>query len=351
MQNVGQLNARNAAVGVNPPAGFSGRAPSQAWEQIALADVPGAIVWAWFKPPAVPHGLMLHVPDEAYQVHPQPKRLTLRNLLQAAGVDADGVALWQLGGFTYDMLQGAAPLLDQPIPRPVPGVDPTIVVYLHAAPALPAPAWGMAPAGPEAWAAASAGPVATGFAGPVVGGPQGALDMPVAELFDHIETDWSASLQVEQDLIRLRKQLVDMMARLKTLNRDLTATERLHSSPQDQKDWQDARRWLRDAATQLSVCIREHDIGDTSAAGQRKWFEQMYEQFVVGRIPFEGMQQAQRDYETYRKMIQTLSMGMHSALMNAALNGERRAQQVLNRIAAKVREATTRKNALGVLLD
>jgi hypothetical protein len=71
----------------------------------------------------------------------------------------------------------------------------------------------------------------------------------------------------------------------------------------------------------------------------------------VPRQQFDGLGQAQRDYKTYRKMVTTLQGNMKNALLSATDNGERRAQQVLSRIAAKVRAAKTKKNFLGVVLD
>jgi hypothetical protein len=173
----------------------------------------------------------------------------------------------------------------------------------------------------------------------------------LAEIYKSIELDWVASLEIERDLTRLRKQLIDMMARLKTLNRDLTPPERLYSSNQDKKDWQDARRWLRDSSTKCWRCIKDHDIGDTSSAGQRKWFEETYQNIILPRKPFDGLQQASRDFEGYRKLVQTLHNTMSTTHSMAAIDGERRAQAVLARIAQKVREATNKKNFLGVILD
>jgi hypothetical protein len=42
---------------------------------------------------------------------------------------------------------------------------------------------------------------------------------------------------------------------------------------------------------------------------------------------------------------------MSNAHSYASLDGERKAQQVLNRIQQKVREASNKKNFLGVMLD
>lgn len=321
-------------------ADFAARPASKTWERISFADCPQAYAWVWLKPQNVPHGLMLMISEETYRVYPQfAVQLTMRRLLQAAGIEPSWVSMWNLYGVAYDGMNGTSPFLDHAIPLPVMGVDPNIVVCINAAPV------------------SNSVPVAN--ATPVDAMPQpapapeslSAEPVTVSEVFDRIDDDWNASLLTEKELKRLRKQLLDMAARLKTLNRDFSPQERLHSSPQDKKDWLDARRWLRDSSTRLSRYIKEHDIGYTSAAGQRKWFEQTFQKYIVPRQQFDGLRQAHRDYATYRKVVVTLQTNMHTAYAQAAQNGERRAQQILTRVAAKVREATTKRNALGILCD
>ena len=317
-------------------AAFAERGPSQAWEQVRLGGGPQEFVWVWFKPAHVPQGLMVRAPDEAFQGAAPPP--ALRAILQAAGIDPASIWVWYLYGVAYDAMQGTNPLLDAPIPAPPAGVEPTIVIY------MPAPAGD--PMQPAAYPAAGVMPA------PVVLAPVAADEsVNATELFERMETDWNAAQELEKDLTRLRKQLVDMMTKVKALNRDLTPQERLHGNNQDKKDWQDARRWLREGANRLWRCIKEHDIGDTSTAGQRNRFENTYRQYVVPRVPFDGVLQAQRDFESYRKSLQTLHNNMSTAHSIASLDGERRAQQILNRIAAKIREASTKKNFLGVIAD
>ena len=332
--------------GGTPTAGsdFAGRAPSQAWERLASAG--GVGVWAWFKPAHAPNGVILRVPDEAYQRDPHANGLpTMRVLLDAAGIDPAAVGVWYLYGAPYDAMGGATPLLDAPIPPPMAGVDPNILVYLNfAGPA----ASGMPLVDPTHFMAAIA-PQSAFAMPPHQGAPAG--DLSTSELFDRIDADWNATAEIERDLQRLRKMLTDLFGRLKNLSRDLTPTERLHSNNQDKQDWTDARRWMREGSNKLWRCIKEHDIGDMSAAGQKKRFEQIYREFVAPRIPFDGLMQAQRDFESHRKLLQTVQSNMGSAHTAATLDGERRANQVLGRIAAKVRDAQTKRNFLGTLMD
>jgi len=321
---MGQFDSQDETAPSGVGTDFAGRPPSTSWERISFADSPQNYIWVWFKPANVPQGLIVKIPDETFRNDPHPEQLTMRKLLQAVGVEPSSVSMWYLYGVPYEGQNGTTPFLDSTIPEPVAGVDPDIVVSLN-------PPQVETMQQPAATATAEA--------------------EHLAEVFEHIDADWNAILQIEKQLTRLRKQLVDMSNKIKALNRDLTPLERLHGSNQDKKDWQDARRWLRDAATQLSVCIRDHDIGELSSAGNRKKFAQIYQQFIVPRQQFDGMWQARRDYETYRKRAQTLQNNMNNAHLNAAQNGERRAQRVLKTIAVKIREATTKKNFLGIMLD
>jgi hypothetical protein len=218
-----------------------------------------------------------------------------------------------------------------------------------AAPGMPAPAMPQ-----TGMPTARMVPVPMGAAGARMNGKHEPV-IPAAahllEAYEHVEQDWRSSQDTEKDLARLRQQLLDMMGRLKTLNRDLTGPERVHSNNQEKKDWQQARRMLRDCTNRLWKCVKAHDIGYTSSAGQRRWFEETYEKYIAPRRHFDGFLDADRAFGTYRKIVTTLHIEMSNALSIAQLDGERRAQQVLARIAEKIREAGNRKNFLGVMLD
>lgn len=318
------------------PVGFAFRPPSQSWEQLRFGDGPLSFVWVWFKPATVPQGLILRLPDDASQV----QGLTLRAILYWAGVDPTRLAMWQVYGMAYPGMNGANPLLDQPVPAPMAGADPSIVVYV-AAPQpvfVPMPSMPLVPPGVMPMMSP-----ASQMQTPVSGN--------VAELLERLDTEWNAAMDVEKDLDRLRKLLVDMMSRLKSMNRDLNADERLYSSREDKQDWQDARRFLRDSDNRLRAAVKEFDIGDPSSAGHKRHFESLHAQFVLPRVPFDGMEQTLSGFEFYRKLLTTLQAKMNSIYMAAQSNAERRAQMILARIASKVREASNKKTALGVALD
>lgn len=321
---------------------FSARSPSRAWEQIPLGDSPQSFFWAWYKPAELPQGLVLRVPEEAFRDGGWRESLTVRNLLEAAGIDTRLVSTWSVYGVVYEGHRGSSPLLDQVIPPPSPGADPNIVVSVETRPldsapsaaAEPVNAWGQRPT-----AAPSAPQIPQSRSPSLPAGDPGQL----AAIFDRIDADWQATLQLESQVTALRRQLADTLNRLNALNRDLSPDERHHGDRQDKSDWQTARRWLRDLTTRVSKCIKDQDLGETSTAGRRKWFEDIYQQFIAPRRAFEGMPQAQREFEMHRKTVQTLLTSMSATNMSAMQEGERRAQQILSRITAKVRGARTQR--------
>lgn len=400
----------NRVPAIDPRERFARRVPSQAWEALAAADRPANSAWVWFKPPAVPTGLFLRIAPEAFQQQSPAAQWTMRQLLLAADVELTSVVLWRVNGVAFPAAGGTNPLLDMPVPAPLPGADPNIMVAVAlpalygafpagAPPAIPAgviPAVAIPLAGPNAHpvaaplppipmgnfvppqpmpmpvmpgpvmaAAPGVPPVGPGIPQGVAAGPHAGLPLrgshrhePVIpapahllEAYEHVEQDWRACNEAEKDLSRLRQQLLDMMGRLKTLNRDLTGPERVHSTNQEKKDWQHARRMLRDCTNRLWKCVKAHDIGYTSSAGQRRQFEEIYEKYIAPRRHFEGFLEADRAFGTYRKIVTNLHVEMTNSLSIAQLDGERRAQQVLARIAEKIREAGNRKNFLGVMLD
>lgn len=298
------------------------RPPSQNWEQVPLAWIPGAYVWAWFYPGQTPSDILVRLPEELGPGLSQ--QVSMRHLLAALGVSLADVQFWSVQGMALDPQGGHNPLLDQPLPPSAPWVDGTITLRTHSVPAS-------SPAFPVVSTQSSFSTAAA----PMTAEAQAALNA--------MEADWSAILTMESQLAQLRKQLNAAQSRLQGMNRDFTPEERQAADSNDVKNWQDARRFLRDAAGHTSRYIREYDVGMTSAAGHRNRFEEIYKTYVVPRKAFEGISGAQHELEVYRKQVQSLLAKMQTALSNAGSNGEQRAQQVLNRISAKMRRSRNRE--------
>jgi hypothetical protein len=295
---------------------FADHPASTTWEQIPLPGAAVSFCWAWFKPPSAPECLIIRFPGEIFSGNRNVMPVTPRRLLEATGIDPSCVSSWSLHG-TAIQSRDLATLLDQPIPPPPAGAEPELCIYVDAAPRL------------QTAADATAMPASRGG--------------NVGHIFDMIDTDWNLSLQLEKQLVLLRKQLSNMLTRIQTIDRDLNPEERMYGDRQAKNDWQEARRWLKDSAAKLTRYIKEHDTGETSNAGKREWFVKTYQQLVVPRTPFENLVQVQRNFESHRKRLQILQTNMTTALQFATSDGERRAQQVLERISRSVRDARAKR--------
>lgn len=292
------------------PTDFLSLPPSSQWELKQLPAAAEFCVWMWRKPAHLPQGLVLQVPDETYRGYPHRQQLTLRNLLFAVGVNPAAVAWWSLCGATYSGQGGMNPCFDQPLPDPLPGADRNLNIQL--APQMAQPMQTAAPQTPI---------------------PAEQLE----ETFAAIEADWTSIQKLAKDLAVRRKQLQDMQMRLSNLNRDLSSDEKLFGDNRDKSEWQDARRWMRDVSARVARFIKDHDIGESTTAAKRTWLEQTYDTYIGPRQPFDGLRDAQREFEAYRKLLQMLFNNMNTAYATASQEGERRAQTILSRLATKVR--------------
>lgn len=305
---------------------FAARPPSTHWETVELSTQPPRKAWVWFKPPQQPDSIILQFPpDDGAEVGP----VTIRNLVAQLGIDATCVHWCVLFGFSFPGQRGVAPHFDQPIIAPPPGADPNVVLHVEP-PSMPSTSF---------YGTASGDPGLSDSGGHA----SGLSEDQVSEIFDSMERDWKGSLQAERQLQSLQKQLLDLQVRLGMMNRDLSTDERLYSERSDQDDWQEARRALRDAAARLGRYIKEMDSGETVYAGKKRWFDNIRKSYIVPRVTFDGMEAARQEFEVYRSTMQNLANRMQSAYHHARQEGEVRAQQVLNRIAAKVTSSRNRR--------
>jgi hypothetical protein len=296
------------------------RPPSTGWEPIPLPETPETPAFAWFRPASIPTGIVFHLPASP----PDSKPLSLRRILELTGIDARLVLSWAVQGQSFPGLQGTNPLLQEPLPPPRPGIDPSVIVIV----AAPVP---LSPPIAPIPVAAPAPPAA----------PPPSTDHNSGSLFAAIESDWNAIRQLEAQLAGQRKQLNGLFARLQSLNRDMTPEEKRAADNQDNREWQDVRRWLRDTIAVASRAIRAYDIGVTSAAGNRNRFEDFYTNFVKSRRPTGDLSGWALQFESHRKTVQSLQVELNAALTNCGRDGEQRAQQFLSRIAAKIRRSRT----------
>ncbi|MBI1345560.1 hypothetical protein GC163_04660 [bacterium] len=296
---------------------FDERPPSTNWEAISLGNSSLAL-WSWFKPTHAPHSVAIRLPPELWQTPGYASLLTIRELAEAAGID--WLIGWTLYGQYFPVDERTAAYLDMPLTPAAAGIDPLLILWSQPV-AMPQSIPAMAPA--PAFQA-------------------GASDLAPGEdprpYWESMAYHWDGFLKIENDLRRIRMQLEQSASRLSSLNRDLNSDEANAADNLDKKDWQDARRFLRDSASVLSRSIKEIDVGLTSGAGQRHKFADIVSQYLERRVPFVGMKQTAVDFEMYHRSAQNTLSAAQSALTKGSADGERRASLVLNRIAGKVRQ-------------
>lgn len=295
------------------PVQFSQRPPSTGWEAVPLKGDTLHIFWTWFKPPSAPKGLVIQIPIETFRDTNRRWPITFRALMESLQIEPRAVECWSFQGMIYEGLDGGNPAWNYIIYEPTPGSDPLIAVFLH--PVDPSPQ--------------AQSPVAHRY-----------TDEELNQIFSRMQGEWNSSLFAETQLQEASRQLNAALTRCNTLNRDLNGMELNASDQADRQEWLDARRKLRDVSHRLARYAKDHHIGITSDAGQRPTFEAIYEQYVVPRIYFDGLEKADRDFEARRKSLQFLLNNMKSAQVLSAGEAENRAKQILARIAAKVRKRT-----------
>ena len=302
------------------------RTPSVNWEPVPLDPAGQHILWVWFRPAAVPYGLMLVAPPSLFAVPQIATRLSVRQLVAATGLNEEPIACWALNGMSFDAVGGSSPLLDQLLPPPHPGSNLSLSVWiapLHHTQVAVSPV------------ISSGFPVST--SGQVAFATSGGCSDDDGRLLDAIDSSWSGILQLEARIGLIRKELGSNISRLNSLNRDLNSDERRTCDSKDIQAWVEARRWLRDSLSLLSRSVKEIDVGTTSGAGKRHKFEEIYRKHVVPRISFPGLAQAVNEFESHCKTVQNVLASAQANIARAGRDAEQRANSVLMRISAKMR--------------
>lgn len=328
----------------NPgPQPFAYRQPSVTWEQVPLPGQSGHCVWVWFRPPQMSNGVIVRLPPEL-DSYPGRAQLTVRWLLSLTGMDVQTLALWYVFGTPYQNAPNMQPALDAAIPQAPTGAQPEIAFVAHvAAPMMPQPM----PMGMPVQSMQQMGHMQQPmvpqqqFDGsvPRFSNQSVAMTADAEKLLHRIESEWQSCITLERQLAGVRKKVTGLLSKIQGLDRELSPEERLHADNADVKDWQEARRWLKDVSNRANRYVKEHDIGVTSMAGRRKSFEETYRTVIEPKRPVAGLDNMLREFDSYRKSLNTLLNNMNNAYQTASQEGERRATRVLGRIRAKARNA------------
>ena len=249
---------------------------------------------------------------------------TLRELAMVTGIDPVAVSMCVVFGTPCGgpSVGGPPAILDQPLASPPGGADTNITIQVAAGTAVP---MGMSPAAPVSPGQPM---IADGVGGVVEEG-----------IYASITAHWSAIQTTLVKIEMLRKQIDNMASQLNGLNRDLNYEEKAYSTRQDKDAWDDARRWMRNASTQLSRCQKACDVGDTQSVGKKEWLQNIHNNFVVSRQPIDNPQGVESEFAFFRKLLINLETQVSSALSAASSDGLGRGQRVLAEIASKIRKA------------
>lgn len=301
------------------------RPPSANWESIALDPTGQLALWVWFRPVAVPNGLILSLPATLFANPQVAPWLAVRPIIMAAGLEPNQVLGWAVNGMSFDAAGGVSPLLDQPLPPPPTGMNLEVTIW-------------MIPAVQPAWSdSSSVIPIPSAGSGQSSYTAPSNVSQADFQMLEAIDNSWDGILQLEARISLVRKELTGALSRITTLNRDLNSDERRTADSRDIQDWSDARRWLRDSQALLSRSVKEIDLGTTSGAGQRHRFEEIYRNHVEPRIPFAGLAQAVNEFETHRKTVQNVLASAQANVARSGRDAEQRANGVLQRIRTKTR--------------
>lgn len=302
---------------------FFERPASTSWEVLPIPGVEGVSCWAWYRPEHLPFGVVVSVPLELIQEPGAPLPFSLFHLVHGVGLPWEYLESVSLYGGEWQPATFWNTMAGDRLPPPTDSTQNQIVLLSrNISGTVPTTQSMTAVPSSESGSASAAPPTASA----------------ATTQFGRLEADWKACLGLERQLSGMRQQLSGVLGRLGALDRDLRPEENLAADRVDKEAWQDARRWIRDASSKVQRCIKAHDIGMTSAAGHRNVIQQTYEQAAANVGSSGDLSSARHEVEVYRRELSNLLSSMNSALQGANANGIQRAQRLLTKISAQVRQ-------------
>ena len=350
------------------PCDISQRQPSSQWEPLAIDRLPGLVLWAWFRPAALPSGIMISIPPELIQNSPTGFPISLADILSAAGVYPQQFQAVALFGGIWQPAAVVAAFVNHPLPPVPPGGRAEILISFFEPVLMPMPMAIMPmpqeynriasePGSLQATASAEDDLDECLNSASVDWNEELAEDLEFEDagelltddtMFNRIEALWKSATQLERQMTGLRQKLSAMQTALGKMDRELAPDERLASDREDRDEWNDTRRWIRDLQSKCHREVKAFDIGMTSSAGGRHYLENIFTTIIEPRIKSSKLAQYRTEFEKHRKDMVSLQRGMVAALTTSAQNGTQRAQRVLGKIARKIRELRARnREAIG----
>ena len=250
----------------------SERVASSEWA--AVTHMGEEIAEAWFKPDGEESTLMFRVPRDRFQGPDASRRLTMENLLKAAGLSPDVVESWRVGGEFHAGLDGTDPELRQPLPPPPPDATHlTIQVRLTSAP-------------------------------PAAGGETGVPDVP-PETWQALEAVWRSILGLEVSIDTLRFSMDGLRIELEAgFKKQLVVEEKVHALQVDVVQWTKAKNRVHFVLPKVREYI--HRATWAAATPERKRMDELVRTHIEPRIPLAEMDQLRAELDHLQKDRQVL---------------------------------------------
>lgn len=297
---------------------FFERPASNGWEAVPIPGVDGVYCWTWFKPQHLPTGIAVAIPPEIVGEVNTPLPFSMFHLVHGVGLPWESLASVSLYGGEWQPAALWHNMAGQFLPAPAdPAHAQILLMAQNTMPAVPETHPMTSPPATDARLMASKASTSQ---------------------LSRLKNDWKACHGLERHLSGLRQQMSGVLSRLGSLDRDLSPEENLAADSLVRNEWQDARRWIREASSKLHRCIKAHDIGVTSTAGRRSTIQQMYEQTSVNTSEVGDLTTCLHEVELYLRELTNLLSSINTALQGANANGIQRAQRILSKIASQARQ-------------
>jgi hypothetical protein len=242
---------------------FSDHGPSTQWAALKYQGAKFAEVW--FKPADDPHGLLIRIPQESFQIPGIGEQLTLANLLMAVNIVPAEVASWHLGDVLHAGINGANPEFATPLAPPQ-----VSHIEIHVR---------MVPAG------------------------EGADSAPN---WHELEACWKTILGLEASVDTLRISMESLRNELQSAwSKPLTMEEKTYAPRADVAQWTKAKNRIHNVLPKMRDFI--HRATWALGAPERKRLDEIHKTHIQPHVPFPEMADVRRQLEDLRKDRQVLS--------------------------------------------
>jgi hypothetical protein len=218
--------------------------------------------------------LVIRIPRDRFSSVDVASRLTVENLLQAAGQSTDDVESWCVGDVFHAKADGPDPELSRPLPPPAD--DGYLTVYVHLK--SPPPSVARSECGdqevpPETWQA--------------------------------LEAIWRSILGLETSIDTLRLSMESLRVEMEAaFRKSLVVEEKVHALQADVAQWTKAKNRVHFVLPKVREFI--HRATWAPAVPERRRLEEIVETHIQPRVPLPNMDQVRDQLNHLQKDRQVL---------------------------------------------